>query len=275
MLETKGLTKIYQPNKDSKPVTALDDVSLRFPDKGLVFLLGRSGSGKTTLLNIIGGLDMPTCGEIVINGHSSANFTEKDYDLYRNYYIGFVFQEYNLISGLSVGKNVSLALALRGIMDGESKIESVLRDAELIDESGKTFSDRMPDELSGGQKQRVAIARALVKDPKIILADEPTGALDEENGKALYELLKRLSSDRLVVVVTHDAEAAEKYGDRIITIDDGKIISDCEYGYAPAASERIKETDEYISERSGFSFSGILYMGLNGMFVKNSDCFYP
>ena len=153
-------------------------------------------------------------------------------------------------------------------MDGESKIESVLRDAELIDESGKTFSDRMPDELSGGQKQRVAIARALVKDPKIILADEPTGALDEENGKALYELLKRLSSDRLVVVVTHDAEAAEKYGDRIITIDDGKIISDCEYGYAPAASERIKEADEYISERSGFSFSGILYMGLNGMFVK-------
>ena len=224
MLEIRNLTKTYKTKAGE--VNALCGVDIDLPGRGMVFILGRSGSGKSTLLNIIGGLDRPDGGDVVVGGESLCAMSEKELDKYRNLRVGFVFQEYNLIDSYSVGQNVSLALELQGRKVERSEIEEWLKRLELCDDAGRTFYDRKTSELSGGQKQRVAIARALIKDAEIILADEPTGALDSETGTELYELLSRLSSDRLVLIVTHDREAAEKYGDRVITIEDGNVISD-------------------------------------------------
>lgn len=220
MLEVKNLTKTYKPKK-GVPVKALDGVSLAFPSRGMVFLLGKSGSGKSTLLNLLGGLDTADSGEIIIKGESSANFKQKHFDSYRNTYVGFIFQEYNVIDEFSVGANIALSIELQGRKASDSEINDILRAVDL-DGYGK----RRPNELSGGQKQRVAIARALVKDPQIIMADEPTGALDVATGKQIFDTLKKLSADRLVIVVSHDREFAEKYADRIIELSDGKVISD-------------------------------------------------
>lgn len=224
MLCVKNLSKVYQSR--GAATQALDNVSVDFGERGLVFLLGKSGSGKTTLLNILGGIDYPTGGEIVFQGKSSKDFSEKDFDRYRNSFVGFVFQEYNLLPEYSVGQNIALALELQGKSGDKGRIDEILRRVELVDREGKTLFGRKINQLSGGQKQRVAIARALVKDPQIILADEPTGALDSQTGNQLYALLKDLSKDRLVIVVTHDRESAERYGDRIIEIADGGIVSD-------------------------------------------------
>ncbi len=220
MLELKNLTRTYKPKK-GVPVQALKNVSLSFEDKGMVFILGKSGSGKSTLLNLIGGLDFADSGEIVIDGKSSKDFKEKDYDSYRNTYIGFVFQEYNILNEFTVGENITLALELQSQKGDTGRLEEILKEVDL-----EGYADRKPNELSGGQKQRVAIARAIIKDPKIVMADEPTGALDSETGKAIFETLKRLSQDRLVIVVSHDREFAEEYGDRIIELADGEVISD-------------------------------------------------
>ena len=225
MLEIKNLVKTYK-SKKSTAIKALRGVSANFGDKGLVFLLGKSGSGKSTLLNIIGGIDKATDGEVVVQGKSSKGFTQTDYDSYRNTYIGFVFQEYNLLDSYTVGENVALALELQGKAAEQTQVETVLRQLDLVDDRGKTLGSRKTNELSGGQKQRVAIARALVKNPKIILADEPTGALDSSTGEQLYEVFKSLSKNKLIIVVTHDRENAEKYGDRIIELKDGEIIGD-------------------------------------------------
>lgn len=225
MLTLRNVTKIYS-SKHGSSTKALCDVTLDFPDTSMVFLLGRSGSGKSTMLNIIGGLDTPTEGELIVDGRSSRTFWETDLDSYRNTYVGFVFQEYNLMDGYTVGRNVSLALDLQGRRGAAERVDDILRRVGLADRFGNTFARRYPGELSGGQKQRVAIARALVKDPKIILADEPTGALDFRTGEQLYELLKQLSADKLVIVVTHDEDAARKYGDRIIELADGEVASD-------------------------------------------------
>ena len=225
MLTLRNVTKVYS-SKHGSSTKALCDVTLDFPDTGMVFLLGRSGSGKSTMLNIIGGLDTPTEGELIVDGRSSRTFWETDLDSYRNTYVGFVFQEYNLMDGYTVGRNVSLALDLQGRRGAAERVDDILRRVGLADRFGNTFARRYPGELSGGQKQRVAIARALVKDPKIILADEPTGALDFRTGEQLYELLKQLSADKLVIVVTHDEDAARKYGDRIIELADGEVASD-------------------------------------------------
>ncbi|MCD8294843.1 MAG: ABC transporter ATP-binding protein [Clostridia bacterium] len=224
MIELRHITKVYETKSGS--VTALSDVCLEFGECGLVFILGKSGSGKTTLLNMIGGLDMPTGGELVIDGRSSNSFKGRDYDLYRNEYVGFVFQEYNLIDDYSVGTNIGLAMELQGRKADKTVINNLMRRLELTDSEGGTLYPRHISELSGGQKQRVAIARALVKNPKVILADEPTGALDSETGRQLYELLKELSKDRLIIVVSHDRESAVKYGDRIVEIADGKVARD-------------------------------------------------
>lgn len=219
MLEIKNLTKIYKTRGEE--VRALDGVSISFGETGLVFLLGKSGSGKSTLLNLIGGLDAPSAGEIVVMGRSSKNFTGGDFDSYRNTFVGFVFQEYNVLDEFNVEDNVSLALELQGKTREREKVRAILEAVELT-----AFAKRKPNTLSGGQKQRVAIARALVKDPQIILADEPTGALDSTTGKQVFETLKRLSSTRLVLVVSHDRDFAEEYGDRIVELKDGKIVSD-------------------------------------------------
>ncbi len=220
MLETKNLVKVYKPKK-GVPVKALDDVSLRFPDKGMVFLLGKSGSGKSTLLNLIGGLDKYDGGEIIIKGVSSKAFKQKHFDSYRNTYVGFIFQEYNILDDFTVGANIALALELQGKKATNEVINGILKDVDL-----DGYGARRPNELSGGQKQRVAIARALVKNPKIIMADEPSGALDSVTGKQVFETLKKLSEEKLVIVVSHDRDFATRYGDRIIELADGKVISD-------------------------------------------------
>ncbi len=222
MLEIKSLTKIYKPKK-GVPVTALDGISLKFPDKGMVFLLGKSGSGKSTLLNVLGGLDRYNQGEILIKGQSSRTFRQRHFDSYRNTYVGFIFQEYNILDEFSVGANIGLALQLQGLKPTSEQINGILREVDM-----DGYGNRKPNELSGGQKQRVAIARALVKNPRIIMADEPTGALDSVTGRQILTTLKKLSSDKLVIVVSHDREFAETYADRIIELEDGRVIRDVE-----------------------------------------------
>lgn len=231
MLETKDLVKIYKPKK-GVPVTALDKISLKFPDKGMVFLLGKSGSGKSTLLNVLGGLDSYDGGEIIIKGVSSKNFKQEHFDSYRNTYVGFIFQEYNVLDEFSVGANIALAIELQNRKASDGEINGILKQVDL-----EGFGNRKPNELSGGQKQRVAIARALVKKPEIIMADEPTGALDSVTGRQVFDTLKKLSETKLVIVVSHDREFAEQYADRIIELSDGHVISDVELDTAPAADE--------------------------------------
>lgn len=227
MLEVKNLTKVYKPKK-GVPVTALGGVNLKFADTGMVFLLGKSGSGKSTLLNLLGGLDRYTDGEIIINGVSSKDFKQNHFDSYRNTYVGFIFQEYNILDEFNVGENIAIALELQGKKATDNEINKILKQVDL-----DGYGDRKPNELSGGQKQRVAIARALVKNPEIIMADEPTGALDSNTGKQVFDMLKKLSREKLVIVVSHDREFAENYADRIIELSDGKIIGDvtldCEF----------------------------------------------
>lgn len=237
MLETKELVKIYKPKK-GVPVTALDKVSLKFPDKGMVFLLGKSGSGKSTLLNVLGGLDSYDGGEIIIKGVSSKNFKQQHFDSYRNTYVGFIFQEYNVLDEFSVGANIALAIELQNRKASDREINDILKQVDL-----EGFGSRKPNELSGGQKQRVAIARALVKKPEIIMADEPTGALDSATGRQVFDTLKKLSETKLVIVVSHDREFAEQYADRIIELSDGRVISDVELDTAPVTEEETAALD--------------------------------
>ena len=219
MLEVKNLVKIYKTGKEE--VRALDDVSINFPENGLVFLLGKSGSGKSTLLNTIGGLDKFDSGEIIVKGKSSKNFSQSDFDSYRNTFIGFIFQEYNILEEFTVSKNIALALELQGKKTTKEAVGALLKQVDM-----EKFAKRKPNQLSGGQKQRIAIARALIKNPEIIMADEPTGALDSKTGEQVMETLKKLSKDKLIIIVSHDQDFAERYGDRIVELKDGKIISD-------------------------------------------------
>lgn len=222
MLETRDLIKIYKPKK-GVPVTALDRVNLKFSDTGMIFLLGKSGSGKSTLLNLLGGLDNYDGGEIIIKGVSSKKFKQQHFDSYRNTYVGFIFQEYNVLDEFTVGANIALAIELQNRKATNEEINNILKQVDL-----EGYGNRKPNELSGGQKQRVAIARALVKNPQIIMADEPTGALDSNTGKQIFDTLKKLSKEKLVIVVSHDREFAETYADRIIELSDGQVISDVE-----------------------------------------------
>ncbi len=220
MLQVKNLKKSYR-SKRAGETQALKGIDLTFGDKGLVFILGKSGCGKSTLLNLLGGLDSFDEGEIIINGKSSKDFTKADFDSYRNTYLGFVFQEFNIIESFSIAKNIGLALQLQHKKSDKTAIDEILKKVEL-----DGFGERKPNELSGGQKQRVAIARALIKDPEIILADEPTGALDSATGKAVLNMLRKLSEEKLVIIVSHDREFAEEYADRIVELKDGVVISD-------------------------------------------------
>ena len=220
MLEVVHLKRVYKV-KGGEPVYALNDVSLKFPETGLVFILGKSGSGKSTLLNVMGGLDEVDEGEIIINNKSSKHFSKGEMDSYRNTYLGFIFQEYNILSDFTVQENIALALQLQHKKATDEAINKILEEVDLLG-----YGKRKPNELSGGQKQRVAIARALVKEPKIIFGDEPTGALDSKTGKQVFETLKKLSKDKLVVIVSHDRDFAEHFGDRVIELKDGKVISD-------------------------------------------------
>lgn len=219
MIKLVNISKTYTTGKVR--VEALKNVNLTFGDNGLCFIVGKSGSGKSTLLNLLGGLDGATSGDIIVNGKKLGAMTGRAADVYRAEVVGFVFQDYNLIEEIGVKGNLELAQMLKGEKAKATDVDDALKAVELAG-----YADRKPSELSGGQKQRVAIARALIKDPEIILADEPTGNLDSETGERVFELLKSISKTRLVVVVTHDSEAAEKYGDRIISISDGRVAGD-------------------------------------------------
>ena len=221
MLELKNITKNYTTGDTT--VEALKGVSIKFRKNEFVSILGQSGCGKTTMLNIIGGLDRYTSGDLIISGRSTKEYKSRDWDSYRNHKIGFVFQSYNLIPHQTVLANVELALTLSGV----SKSERRKRAIEALENVG--LGDQLykkPNQMSGGQMQRVAIARALVNNPDIILADEPTGALDSETSVQIMNILRKISADKLIIMVTHNGELAEEYSSRIIKLLDGKVIND-------------------------------------------------
>lgn len=221
MILIKDLQKYY--NKKNETIQALKDVNLEFGRTGFVVLTGKSGSGKSTLLNILGGLDDFSQGDITFMDQLTSNFKSSDWDTYRNSFVGFVFQEFYLIENLTIGQNIAMSLELQGC--NKTKIKDKVVDIlKMVDLAG--YENRFTNELSGGQKQRIAVCRALIKDPQIILADEPTGNLDSDSGQGILEILKKLSKTKLVIMVTHDLEFAKIYGDRIIELKDGKVISD-------------------------------------------------
>ena len=221
MLQIRDICKEYRTG--SLVQKALDHVSLNLRDNEFVAILGPSGSGKTTLLNIIGGLDRYDSGDLIINGISTKKYKDRDWDSYRNHTIGFVFQSYNLIPHQTVLANVELALTISGIGKSERR-ERAVRALERVGLGNQLH--KKPNQMSGGQMQRVAIARALVNDPDILLADEPTGALDSDTSVQVMDLLREVAKDRLVVMVTHNPELAEQYATRIVKLRDGKIRSD-------------------------------------------------
>ncbi|MDE6407014.1 MAG: ATP-binding cassette domain-containing protein [Anaeroplasmataceae bacterium] len=251
MLIIRDVTKIYRTQKQ-KEVKALDQINYEFDEQGFYAILGKSGSGKSTLLNLIAGLDKPTSGEIILNGKSFSDFKRKDLDAYRNAYVGFIFQEFNLFDNLDVYKNVALALELQGRKAKVEEIEKVLDRVGISD-----LIHRNINELSGGQKQRVAIARALIKNPKIIIADEPTGALDQETTNEIFDLLKGLSKEYLVIVVTHNEEYANQYAEHILHLSDGKQKEQVELTNKPLEAgmelEYKKSLSIFSSLKMGFS----------------------
>lgn len=267
MIELQKVTKNYCL-AGGKGVRALSEVSLKLPEKGMVFVLGRSGSGKSTLLNIVGGLDGYDEGDILVGGKSTREFKDKDYNNYRNNKIGFVFQEYNLLDDLTAADNLAVALELKGEKGNKELIEKALGEVGL---SG--YGDRKPGTMSGGQRQRLAIARAIVKNPDVVLADEPTGALDSETGEMVLLQLKLLSRDRLVLVVTHDKEYAEKFGDRIITLKDGRVLSDTAFSKEEDADFETEADAATSGNSKGNRVSRLplkrsMQMGLSGMRAK-------
>ena len=238
MLELKNITKIY--GEGETQVDALIDATVAFRDNEFVSILGASGCGKTTMLNIVGGLDRYTSGDLIINGKSTKEYSPSDWDTYRNHTIGFVFQSYNLITHQSVLKNVELALTLSGVSASERKRRAL----EALERVGlKREVNKRPNQLSGGQMQRVAIARALVNNPDILLADEPTGALDSATSEQIMELLKEVAKEKLVIMVTHNKELADRYSTRIISLLDGRIIGDTN-PYEVAEEDTARATEK-------------------------------
>lgn len=255
MLTLKDITKIYKTGNFEQK--ALDKVNISFRENEFVSILGRSGGGKTTLLNIIGGLDKYTSGDLLIDGKSTKNFRDSDWDYYRNVSVGFIFQSYNLISHQTILSNVELALTLSGVKKEDRKKRAI----EALDKVGlKDHIYKKPAELSGGQMQRVAIARALVNNPEIVLADEPTGALDTNTSKQIMDLLKEIAKDRLVIMVTHNPELAEKYSTRIVKIRDGQILDDSDPYDANENVEnfKTKKLSLRLSQALNLSFNNLL-----------------
>ena len=237
MIEIKNLNKYYKSGQGS--FHALRDINLTLPDKGIVFIAGKSGSGKSTLLNVIGGIDSYDSGELIINNTNTKKFNKKDYNAYRNTYIGFIFQEFNVIKSLTVYENIALSIQLHNKSTRKMKKE-ILKVIEQVGLKGK--ENRKMNQISGGERQRVAIARSLVKNPDVIIADEPTGNLDPRNRDIVMGILKSLAKDRLVLIVTHDVFLANSYGERTITLKDGKVISDVTYN-----DDHLKENDSKLT----------------------------
>lgn len=259
MLELKNITKIYKTGDFEQK--ALNEVSISFRKNEFVSILGRSGGGKTTLLNIIGGLDKYTSGDLLIDGKSTKNFKDSDWDFYRNVSVGFIFQSYNLISHQTILSNVELALTLSGVKKEDRKRRAI----EALDKVGlKDHIYKKPAELSGGQMQRVAIARALVNNPEIVLADEPTGALDTNTSKQIMDLLKEIAKDRLVIMVTHNPELAEKYSTRIVKIRDGVILDDSD------PYEEKTDEESFKTKRLNLGLKQALNLSFNNLLTKKA-----
>jgi len=264
MLKLEEIKKTYLAGESK--VEALKGISVEFRKNEFVSILGQSGCGKTTLLNIIGGLDRYTSGDLTVNGKSTKKFNDRDWDSYRNHSIGFVFQTYNLIPHQTVLSNVELALTLSGV----SKTERKQRAVEALTKVGlKDQINKKPNQLSGGQMQRVAIARALVNNPEILLADEPTGALDSETSIQIMELLKEIAKDRLIIMVTHNPELAEKYSTRIIKLLDGKIIDDSN----PYKSQRTGKEENFKQNKTHMKLLTALSLSFNNLLTKKGRTF--
>ena len=259
MLKLKNIKKTYVSGNEK--VEALKGINIEFRESEFVSILGQSGCGKTTLLNIIGGLDRYTSGDLIINGKSTKDFKDRDWDAYRNYSVGFVFQSYNLIGHQTVLSNVELALTISGVSRKERKQRAI----KALEEVGlKEQIHKRPNQLSGGQMQRVAIARALVNNPDIILADEPTGALDTKTSVQVMEILKKISKDKLIIMVTHNPELAEKYSSRIIKILDGKITDDSD----PIEHQKEEKKKDTKKRRTSMKFLTALRLSLNNLMTK-------
>ena len=263
MLEIKKITKVYET--DGFKQKALDEVSVNFRNNEFASILGPSGSGKTTLLNIIGGLDRYDSGDLIINEVSTKKYKDSDWDSYRNHRVGFVFQSYNLITHQSVLQNVELALTLSGVskLERRKRAKKVLKDVGLEDHINK-----LPNQLSGGQMQRVAIARALINDPDILLADEPTGALDSETSKQIMDLLKKVARQKLVIMVTHNPELAQEYSSRIIKLKDGKIIDDTNPYDGRENTKESLEIEKQKSKKTSMNLKTALSLSLNNLMTK-------
>ena len=264
MLELKNIIKNYYVGDQT--VQALKDVSLKFRKNEFVSILGPSGCGKTTMLNIIGGLDRYTDGDLLIDNKSTKSYKDKDWDAYRNQIIGFVFQNYNLISHLSVLDNVEMALSLSGVSAKERKARSikVLEQVGLGDQVYKK-----PNQLSGGQMQRVAIARALVNEPKILLADEPTGALDSKTSRQVMDIIKEISKDILVIMVTHNSKIANQYSDRIIQLLDGEVQSDTN----GVKEDKLKIIETLTNTKTSMSYYQAIKTSFKNLFTKKGRTF--
>ena len=259
MLQLKNIVKKY--GEGENVVTALNGVSITFRENEFVAILGHSGCGKTTMLNIIGGLDHYTSGDLIINGTSTKKYKDRDWDAYRNHSIGFIFQSYNLIPHQTVLANVELALTISGV----SKSERRKRAKEALEKVG--LGDQLhkkPNQMSGGQMQRVAIARALINNPDILLADEPTGALDSETSIQVMELLKEIAKDKLVIMVTHNPELAEQYATRIVRIKDVQLTGDSD-PYEPDKEDEVKAAKK---QRVSMSFLTAVSLSLNNLMTK-------
>ena len=264
MLQLQHISKVYHTG--NQEFHALKDISIRFRENEFVSILGQSGSGKTTLLNIIGGLDQYTSGDLLIQGKSTKQFKNRDWDSYRNHTIGFVFQSYNLIGHQTALSNVEIAMTLSGV----SKAERKKRAIEALERVGlKDHLYKKPNQMSGGQMQRIAIARALVNNPKVVLADEPTGALDSETSVQIMELLKDIAKERLVIMVTHNPELAQAYSTRIVQVLDGNILSDSN-PYEPI--EESKQGDIQFT-KTKMSFMTALALSFNNLLTKKGRTF--
>ena len=264
MLQLQHISKIYKTG--NQEFHALKDISIRFRENEFVSILGQSGSGKTTLLNIIGGLDQYTSGDLLIQGKSTKQFKDRDWDSYRNHTIGFVFQSYNLIGHQTALSNVEIAMTLSGVSKAERKKCAI----EALERVGlKDHLYKKPNQMSGGQMQRIAIARALVNNPKVVLADEPTGALDSETSLQIMELLKDIAKERLVIMVTHNPELAQAYSTRIVQVLDGNILSDSN-PYEPI--EESKQGDIQFT-KTKMSFMTALALSFNNLLTKKGRTF--
>ena len=260
MLKLSGITKTYVTGGEK--VEALKGIDIEFRKSEFVSILGQSGCGKTTLLNIIGGLDRYTNGDLQIDGISTKAFKDRDWDAYRNYKVGFVFQSYNLIGHQTILSNVELALTIGGISKKERKERAI----KALEEVGlKEQIHKKPNQLSGGQMQRVAIARALVNNPDIILADEPTGALDTKTSVQVMDILKKISKDKLIIMVTHNPDLAEKYSSRILKILDGVITEDSN---PIAPNEKQEKIERNTIGRTSMKFWTAFRLSLNNLLTK-------